>query len=74
MAIDQRQYKNDLVNIIDNLLTEDMIKELYTFMKLTSDSEKVMCCLMILVTGDSEFLDVDHTGKDKEHRFNWKKV
>jgi hypothetical protein len=74
MAIDQRQYKNDLVNIIDNLLTEDMIKELYTFVKLTSDSEKVMCCLMILVTGDREFLDVDFTGQDKAHRFNWAKV
>jgi len=31
MAIDQRQYKNDLVNIIDNMLTDDMIKELYSF-------------------------------------------
>ena len=59
--------KNKLVQITDVLLTDDLVKELYTFVKLTDDTEKMLSCFMIVVTGDREFADIDK-------KFNWPKT
>ena len=49
--------RNNLVDILDNLLTDEMINELAAFKKLSPDSECMMGCIMVLVKGDREFAD-----------------